>query len=232
MYWKEDELKMDNQMKLTFQKMNDLRKNKELCDVILQVESREICAHKVVLASFSPYFHAMFTSDLAESRQGTITLKGVNADSVELLVDFAYTGKIEISESTVQSLLPVASMFQISSVLEGCCVFLESQLDSSNCLGIRFFAELHGCPELATSARHFSFRHFVDIFKHEEFLNLSRDQVAYYISRDEIFVKSEDEVCSRTCGISLQVLLPIPLWCSYSSLLIAGLVGTENLGRT
>ena len=185
-------------MKLTFEKMNDLRKNKELCDVILQVGPQEICAHKVVLASFSPYFHAMFTSDLAESRQGRITLKGVNTESVDLLVNFAYTGKIEISESTVQSLLPVAAMFHISSVIEGCCVFLESQLDPSNCLGIRYFGELHGCPRLATIARNFSFKHFADIIKNEEFLNLSGDQLSFYMSRDELFVRSEDEVCMIT----------------------------------
>uniref|UniRef100_A0A8C3UAQ7 BTB domain-containing protein n=1 Tax=Catharus ustulatus TaxID=91951 RepID=A0A8C3UAQ7_CATUS len=33
-----------------------------LCDIVLHVATKEIKAHKVVLASCSPYFHAMFTS--------------------------------------------------------------------------------------------------------------------------------------------------------------------------
>lgn len=45
-----------------FVAMSRMRQRGLLCDVVLRVAATEIRAHKVVLASCSPYFHAMFTS--------------------------------------------------------------------------------------------------------------------------------------------------------------------------
>lgn len=184
-------------MKLTFSIMNDLRKRKELCDVVLRVGELEIYAHKVVLASFSPYFYAMFTNDVVESRQNTITLKSMDARSVELLIEFAYTAQIKITEENVQYLLPVACILQISPVNKACCEFLQSQLDPSNCIGIKDYAEIYACFELTKAAGKFIFRHFLEVSESEEFENLTKDQLIDLISRDELFVKSEDEVRFR-----------------------------------
>ncbi len=46
----------------SFVSMNRMRQRGLLCDIVLHVANKEIKAHKVVLASCSPYFHAMFTS--------------------------------------------------------------------------------------------------------------------------------------------------------------------------
>ena len=43
-----------------FSLMNRMRINGQLCDVKLKCGMVSIPAHKVVLASVSPYFHAMF----------------------------------------------------------------------------------------------------------------------------------------------------------------------------
>ena len=59
----------------SFQVMNTLREQNQLCDVLLKAADNEIPAHRVVLASSSPYFFAMFTGELSESRQ-TVTLHG------------------------------------------------------------------------------------------------------------------------------------------------------------
>lgn len=55
--------------KHTLEAINVLRKHRELCDVVIIVGQRRIFGHRVVLSACSPYFHAMFTGELAESRQ-------------------------------------------------------------------------------------------------------------------------------------------------------------------
>lgn len=55
--------------------VNVLRKHRELCDVVLIVGAKKIFAHRVILSACSPYFHAMFTGELAESRQTEVTIK-------------------------------------------------------------------------------------------------------------------------------------------------------------
>ena len=52
----------------------------------------EIAAHRVVLAAFSHYFYAMFTNDMLEASQPAINMKQVDSLSMQLLVDYAYTG--------------------------------------------------------------------------------------------------------------------------------------------
>lgn len=59
----------DKHPRHTLEAINLLRKHRELCDVVLIVGTRRIFAHRVILSACSPYFHAMFTGELAESRQ-------------------------------------------------------------------------------------------------------------------------------------------------------------------
>ena len=58
---------------------------------------------------------------------------------METIVDFFYSGEIEISENNVQELLPVTCLLQVQSVQQACCEFLKRQLSSENCLGELYY---------------------------------------------------------------------------------------------
>ncbi|NWZ43889.1 KLH17 protein, partial [Brachypodius atriceps] len=172
--------------------MNRMRQRGLLCDIVLHVATKEIKAHKVVLASCSPYFHAMFTSN--ESRQTHVTLHDIDPQALEQLVQYAYTAEIVVGEGNVQTLLPAASLLQLNGVRDACCKFLLSQLDPSNCLGIRGFADTHSCSDLLKSAHKYVLQHFVEVSKTEEFMLLPLKQVLDLISSDSLNVPSEEEV--------------------------------------
>lgn len=176
--------------------MKIMRSKCELCDVNLLVgePQRRIAAHRLVLASCSPYFQAMFTSELIESRQRDIMLQGVDADAIELLVDFAYTARIQVSEDNVQALLPASSLSQLTSVKDACCEFLKNQLHPSNCLGIRAFADTHTCVDLLESSHRFALQHFLQVSQTEEFMLLSVEQVLDLISNSDVNVENEEQV--------------------------------------
>lgn len=174
--------------------MNKLRLNGKLCDITLQVGEEKIFAHKIVMASASPYFKAMFTCGMREEVMETIPLHGIQSCTLSALVNFAYTSEIHVTEMNVCMLLPAATMFQMYHVVEACCVFLEHQLDPSNCIGIADFASEHGCLDLQKKARDYIYHHFTDVSKSEEFRELSGCQVVNLINRDELNVKCESEV--------------------------------------
>jgi kelch-like protein 2/3 len=135
-------------MKRSFDTMNDMRKQNLLCDVILVTENdMEIPAHKMVLASCSPYFYAMFTG-FEESRQDRITIQNVDGNALQLLVEYVYTACVEVCDENVQLLLTASNLLQLTDVRDACCDYLQSQLDPSNCLGIKEFADMHGCVDL------------------------------------------------------------------------------------
>ncbi|XP_040274564.1 kelch-like protein 2 isoform X2 [Bufo bufo] len=177
-----------------FKVMNELRSQNLLCDVTIVAEDVEIAAHKVVLAACSPYFHAMFTGEMSESRAKRVRIKEVDGWTLKLLVDYVYTAEIKVTEENVQVLLPAASLLQLQDVRKTCCEFLEGQLHPSNCLGIRAFADMHACSELLHHANTFAEQHFSDIVQGEEFLNLGIEQVCSLIASDKLTVLSEEKV--------------------------------------
>ncbi|KAI5749525.1 hypothetical protein M8J76_008035 [Diaphorina citri] len=162
----------------SFTAINLMRHNIQLCDVTLRCGMDTIHAHRVVLASTSPYFHAMFNDDMVEKGQTEIGFQDIDAMALRHLVDFSYTGEIMITEENVQVLLPASSLLQISSVREACCKFLMRQLHPSNCLGIRSFADTHSCKELHRRSHKYALLNFQEVMNTEEFLLLPFSQVS------------------------------------------------------
>ena len=76
----------------------------------------------------------------------------------------------------------------VSGVEQACCEFLTRQLDSSNCLGIRKFAETHACTGLLEASTEFCSRHFKEVVNQEEFVTLSEDEVLDLTRRDDLEV--------------------------------------------
>ncbi|OQR75755.1 ring canal kelch-like [Tropilaelaps mercedesae] len=168
----------------------------DLCDVTLVANGVMARAHRLVLASCSPYFRAMFTGPpgFEERRLETVKLQGLEGEALLLLIDYIYSGQIHIDEDNVQLILPAAGMLQLTTVRDACCDFLHRQLHPSNCLGIRRFADLHGCAELVAVADGFIEQNFVEVVQHEEFLTLTAAQVAQLIHSDKLSVQGEEQV--------------------------------------
>lgn len=72
-----------------------------LCDVTLVAGRVEAPAHKMLLASCSAYFYAMFTA-FEEQRQDRITLQSLEGEALLLLLDYMYTSQIHVNEDNVQ----------------------------------------------------------------------------------------------------------------------------------
>jgi len=76
--------------------LSAMRTDRASTDTVLVAGETEVMCHRAVLAASSPYFHAMFHSTLRESREQRIKLDGVTALSLNQLVDYIYTGRIEV----------------------------------------------------------------------------------------------------------------------------------------
>ena len=107
----------------------------------------------------------MFTGEMAESRQTEVTIRDVEESAMETLVDFCYNSYIVVEETNVQTLLPAACLLQLQEIQDVCCEFLKRQLDPSNCLGIRAFADTHACRDLLRIADKFTQHNFQVCFR-------------------------------------------------------------------
>ena len=141
-----DSLVTHSQMVLS--RVNALRHNRKLCDVILIAGDMEIFGHRAILAACSSYFEAMFSTGMLESREEKILIQEMDSGVLGKLIDFAYTGDIELTADNVLELLSASSRLQMDAVQNLCCDYLREQLDAHNCLEIRSFAEQYGCSNL------------------------------------------------------------------------------------
>ena len=175
--------------------MNNHRKEcSKLCDVELMVDGAKMYAHRSVLAACSPYFYAMFNGELIESKERVVHLKDVQKDAFELLLNFAYTGNLVVTVENVQSLLSLASRINFPEAREICCKFLEVQLDASNCLDIRNFAESHGCMRFVEKVDKFVTDHFSDVVLLEDFVTMPHSLLMKCLASDELAIGNEKSV--------------------------------------
>lgn len=136
----------------------------------------------------------MFTGQLRESQQEEITLQEVSGEALQLLIQYCYTGSIELREDTVETLLATACLLQLSTIVNACCTFLARQLHPSNCLGFSLFAEQQGCTALLKIASAYTCQHFMQVWKNQEFFQLDSFQLSNLLMSDDLNVPNEQEV--------------------------------------
>ncbi|XP_060877606.1 kelch-like protein 3 isoform X2 [Metopolophium dirhodum] len=171
-----------------------LRKNEVLCDITFKTDDGTILfGHKNVLMAASPYFSAMF-NNFDESNKDLVSLRELDSTILRQLVDYIYTGEIMITKENVQGLLPAANLLQLNYVSGACAEFLRTQLEPSNCIGIKEFADLHNCTELLSSSEAYIKKRFLEVAEGDEFLSLSFQKVFELISCNDLSVSFEEKV--------------------------------------
>lgn len=164
--------------------LHNLRSKGHLLDVTLIAQGEAFKAHKVVLASCSDYFRAMFTDAMLESRQSEICLNGVSAAGISLLLDYVYTSRLALTLANVQDVLSAASHVQLLPVVEACSNYLQSQLDIENCIDIATISETYSLSGLRTVVIQFMCSHLVELSESPEFCRLHPGQLEHILASD------------------------------------------------
>ena len=175
------------------------RKNGHFCDMTLEVVSGDgqalLKAHRNVLCAASPFFYTVLNSDMKEKKDGVIRLKETTNSVMEQILEFLYTGHVEVNnEENAYELLTQADYFLIPSLKALSGKFIVQTLDVSNCLVVYNFAiDYHG-EELKNGVRDFILANLVAVSDTEDFLNVSGKEIEEWISSDEVIVKQEEEI--------------------------------------
>ena len=94
----------------------DMREDKYLTDVTLACkDGQQVEAHKVVLASSSPFFQKLF----ARNRQAhpLIYMGGVKLSDVLAILDFLYRGEANVYQEDLDSFLAIADELQLKGLM-------------------------------------------------------------------------------------------------------------------
>lgn len=104
-------------------------------DTQIVCQSKIIGAHQIILASTIPYFEELLgESETRSCRQ--VNLDHLDPHSLMELIDFVYTGNLEITNENIESIMTTAAFLGLQSVKNSCVQFvLSSILNANNCIG-------------------------------------------------------------------------------------------------
>ena len=172
------------------------RRNEHLCDVILEVgeDQARLKAHRNVLCSASPFFEKALNTDMKEKEEGVIRLKGTSKVLMEEVLEYLYTGHVDINDSNAFELMAVADYFLLRSLKVLSSRFIHDTLRASNSIMAYYSSVKYRCSDLREAAKSFILANFMAVARSNDFLNLNLEQVEEWISSDEIVIKGEKEV--------------------------------------
>ncbi|XP_056465852.1 kelch-like protein 10 [Gadus chalcogrammus] len=173
---------------------NELRLEGKLCDVVLEVEGLQFKAHKNILCGCSPYFRVLFTHNMSPVT-GVYPIPGVSADTMQLLIEYAYTRHVEVTWDNVEALLVAADYLSVMGAVRACCGFLGGQLSVENAVGIWRLTNHYPLPRLRRRAYLYILRCFEEVARvSEEFPELSLEQLGDLLGEDTLNAAQEEVV--------------------------------------
>ncbi|XP_040032868.2 kelch-like protein 11 [Gasterosteus aculeatus] len=193
-------------------RQNEQRKSGLFCDVTLVFSSggggggggggtvQTVSAHRSVLSAASEYFRLLLGGQFMESVSGRVELRewssatGPEADTVEGVIQFMYTGRIRVTTASVHEVLELADRFLLSQLKNFCGEFLMEKLSLSNCVAVHSLAHMYTLDLLAQGAAKTIRTNFTIIIRNEEFLTLPFHLVRDWLSDPAIAVDSEQEL--------------------------------------
>ena len=176
-------------------RLNIQRKQGYLCDVTLVTnDNSDFKAHRNVLSAASPFFCKLLESDMKENREGIIRFEEISGSILEDVLEFIYTGTVEITQTNAEELIVTGNYLIIPSLKTASGRFLETEMSNCNCISTFYLAEKYDCVELIHNSRKFIHENFASVGEMDEFLSLEAKEAAVWISSDEIAVKAEADV--------------------------------------
>lgn len=174
--------------------MDQFRKDGLFCDVTINCEDgTSFQCHRLVMAAASPYFAAMFQTNMLERSQSTILIKNVDSRAFKSLLNYAYNGEIKTDCDEIIPLLSAANMLRFEAVEDSCISFLYKNLNITNCIDICTVAQTLNYDELLRTAEIYVIKNFRWLVRHSKFNEMTAAQLESVISNENLSIASESE---------------------------------------
>ncbi|XP_035183373.1 kelch repeat and BTB domain-containing protein 3 [Oxyura jamaicensis] len=174
--------------------LQKFREQNTFFDFKIIVKDEIIPCHRCVLAACSDFFRAMFEVNMKERDDGNVTISNLSPKAVRAFLDYAYTGKTEITNDNVEMLFQLSSFLQVSLLSKACSDFLIKSIDLVNCLQLLSLSESYGSDRLFDHALDFVQHHFSLLLRSSDFLEINFEILQKCLEADELDVPEEESV--------------------------------------
>ncbi|XP_006814933.1 kelch-like protein 24, partial [Saccoglossus kowalevskii] len=106
--------------------LNNYRHQCDMTDVVICVGERQFPCHRAILAGCSEFFHQLLQTlpAYAESKVQKLVIEDIYVDTVDIFLNYVYSGVAKITADNVEQLLDTAKFFQVQRLTEACTEFL------------------------------------------------------------------------------------------------------------
>ncbi len=157
--------------------MEGARQNKLFTDVTLVADGKEFKAHKVVLASQSPFFKIRFASRWMDSNGDRVKMTDVSAPVMEAILLYMYTGKVADIEKIAYQLLPVAEEYGLVGLRRMSEEALAKSLTNDSAIDVFIHADAHNALDLKKAAMDFILSNTASVKQSEWWGKLKEDEM-------------------------------------------------------
>lgn len=121
--------------------------------------------HRIILAASSEYFQNRLGPhpEFKENNKNEFIVKDFDGPTLEMIIDYCYTGHINLTADNICATIARASNLGIASLQEKCDQFWEANLAADNCVQLVSDAEKRGLTELWNKSMIFVRENFEDI---------------------------------------------------------------------
>ncbi|XP_072264521.1 kelch repeat and BTB domain-containing protein 11 [Pyxicephalus adspersus] len=128
-------------------------------DLVIEVTGgQRIKAHKSILAEKSDYFKARSSRDI-------LKIKGISYQTLQLLVDYIYSTKLEVKQDNVVEVISGAKFLQIPCAVQCAMDSMRSQISLKNCYQVLYIAKKQRLNELKEAAYKFMSDNFLQVLR-------------------------------------------------------------------
>lgn len=108
--------------------------------------------HSIALAAASQYFSALFGSKFEEGKTKEFVLEGADGGTVKAIVDYCYTGQIDLTKENVGQILTIATNVGLDLLEAACRQFYDKKLCVTNCVDAFVAADKYGYADVRRKA--------------------------------------------------------------------------------
>uniref|UniRef100_A0A1B6JY56 BTB domain-containing protein n=1 Tax=Homalodisca liturata TaxID=320908 RepID=A0A1B6JY56_9HEMI len=109
-------LRWNNHLQNLQSLFENLYNEQSLVDVTISCSDGLLQSHKLVLSACSPYFEHIFKEN--PCKHPTIILKGISLHDMQVLLEYMYTGAVDVEEDELEALLDTATELQIKGLVQ------------------------------------------------------------------------------------------------------------------
>ncbi|XP_023225750.1 kelch-like protein diablo isoform X1 [Centruroides sculpturatus] len=164
---------------------------KKMTDIDIEVEKHSYPAHKSVLTCYSPYFRKILMESEKQSLKN-IKLKSITAEAFGILLNYMYTGELDINCQNLTDVYQASKTLEIHEVSEHCNKILTNPENNvNNLLSIYVTAKKLGLRQTWQRALKAMARKFEEVIECKDFVVLNVEQICEFLSVDVIGARSE-----------------------------------------